>query len=368
MQDKKIPIAVNVKDDKQHMIDFSIMYAGVRNMNFEKKSQATKGVKSIITRMSWTRLNAFGGGEKLLINAEGTPMKTKDRRADYGFEAKLIQPDILKKNANMEYAISRRQELSNVFFKKTDRWNVKYNFPITNILSTSFGFIFEDNYVDSDAIFFLNPNLKKYYKDTIIPISFVVDQTDNLLNPTSGYKIVSKFSYMRLSGTAISSLKNYNFSCSYHHPLDKMKKNILAFCISKKGIFSRDIDNVPIDKRIYSGGINSVRGYANQMATEMIQGADVTMGGKSAWEFNCEYRRKINLDWGVTTFFEGAKIHNNKSKYFETEKKRWFLSVGAGLRYYTSIGPIRLDFAFPIKRRKGIDSKMQFIMSLGQSF
>jgi translocation and assembly module TamA len=69
-------------------------------------------------------------------------------------------------------------------------------------------------------------------------------------------------------------------------------------------------------------------------------------------------------------FFDGAKVFQNKSSYadLQTEKKRWFYSVGMGIRYFTSIGPIRVDFAFPIKRRKGVDSKMQFIMSLGQAF
>ncbi|MDR1560893.1 MAG: BamA/TamA family outer membrane protein, partial [Holosporaceae bacterium] len=72
----------------------------------------------------------------------------------------------------------------------------------------------------------------------------------------------------------------------------------------------------------------------------------------------------------VVLFFDGAKIFQNKSRYDELkiDKKRWFFSIGSGIRYFTSIGPIRIDFAFPIRRRKGIDSKMQFIISLGQAF
>ena len=104
------------------------------------------------------------------------------------------------------------------------------------------------------------------------------------------------------------------------------------------------------------------------MATELVKGAEVTMGGKSLLEFSTEYRRKISQDWGAIAFFDGAKVYNNKSKYFEIEKKRWFFSVGVGMRYYTSIGPIRIDFAFPLRRRKGVDSNMQLIMGLGQSF
>ena len=135
-------------------------------------------------------------------------------------------------------------------------------------------------------------------------------------------------------------------------------------------IFKHDVDDIPIDKRLYAGGINSVRGYANQMACEIVKGEDAPFDGKKLFEFNTEIRRKFNSSFGGVLFFDGAKVFENKSRYerIKLEKRRWFCSVGLGVRYFTSIGPIRVDFAFPIKRRKGIDSKMQFIMSLGQAF
>ena len=52
----------------------------------------------------------------------------------------------------------------------------------------------------------------------------------------------------------------------------------------------------------------------------------------------------------------------------QVEKKRLFHSVGFGIRYFTSVGPIRADFVFPIRRRIGIDSKILFILSLEQAF
>lgn len=368
-QGKSIPMRVKVEEDKKHMLDIGLMYKGVRNMNFEKKSQATKGVKSIIARASWTRLNAFGNGEKLIFNAEGTPMKSSDKRADYAFESILTQPDVFTKNASMEYGISHRQELTNVFFKKNESVNLKYTFPLSDVLFASVGAMMEDNYVDSDwERLFPGRKVSHYYKAQAVPVSFTWDRTDSLLNPTSGFKFTGKGTWMRLSGAEVNSLKFYSFDFSSNHPLDKLKRNILAFHICKKGIYSADIDRIPVDKRLYAGGINSVRGYANQMATELVKGAEVTMGGKSLLEFSTEYRRKINQDWGAIAFFDGAKVYNNKSKYFEIEKKRWFFSIGVGMRYYTSIGPIRIDFAFPLRRRKGIDSKMQFVMGLGQSF
>ena len=369
LKGKSLPICVKVEEDKKNMLDLSLVYQGVRNMNFEKKSQASKGVKSVVAKVSWTRFNAFGKGEKLVFNAEGTPLRSTEKRVDYAFETFLIQPDVFMKDASMEYGAFYRQELTNVFFQKNRGCNFKYLFPVADVLFFDVGAVLERNYVDSDPIFFQNnKSLSHHYRTVSVPVSLTWDRTDSLLNPTSGFKFTLKGALMRLSGVEINSLKFGSLGFAYHSSLDKQKKNILSFNLCKKYIWGADIDRIPINKRLYAGGFNSVRGFAHQMATEMVKKSKVTMGGKSLFEFNTEFRRKIDNDWGVTAFFDGARVYNNESKYFEVDKKRWFFSIGAGVRYYMGIGPIRVDFAFPLHRRKGIDSKMQFMVGLGQAF
>lgn len=368
LKEKSLPIQVKVKEDKKNILDLSLMYQGVHNMNFENKSHASKQAKSVVAKISWTRLNAFGKGEKVILNAEGTPLRAYEKRINYAFETLLTQPDVFVKDSSMEYAAFYRQELTNVFFKRNKGFNFKYFFPISDILFSDIGLMLERIYVDSDPIFF--SNISNYYRTITIPISLILDYTDSSLNPSSGLKFTLKGSIMKLFGVKISTLKFGNIGITYHHALDKDKNNILSFNAHKKYIFGADIDKIPIDKRLYAGGINSVRGFAHQLASERLKNAEVTMGGKSLFEFNVEFRRKINKDWGATVFFDGARVYGNKSKCpkLKIEKKRWFCSVGAGVRYYTSIGPIRVDFAFPLRKRKGFDSKMQFMLGLGQAF
>ena len=43
-------------------------------------------------------------------------------------------------------------------------------------------------------------------------------------------------------------------------------------------------------------------------------------------------------------------------------------AVGSGIRYYTPIGPIRMDVAVPLDRRDGVDDPFQVYVSLGQAF
>jgi translocation and assembly module TamA len=370
IQNQKIPMIVELQEDKKHTIDISLLYSGMRNMNFQKRSATQKRLKSIIARLGWTNCNAFGGGEKLSFVVEGTPMKAQEKRSDYGFEVALSQPDVFMKNNCADYVVAKKQELTNVFFKKNDRASIAFNYPVIDGLSIRIGSVVEKTYVDTNEIFFRDGITQKKYDSFSIPLEFFIDKTNDWLNPTEGYRCALKFSQIFFRKSTIGKLKTFDANFSYNYPLDDLKKTVLAFNVSRKSILGQKIDVVPIDKRIYAGGMGSVRGYANQMATEMIAGEDVPMGGKSAVEFNAEIRRKLSRDFGCVVFFDGAKVFQNKScyEYLRTEKKRWFCSFGTGIRYFTSIGPIRVDFAFPIKRRKEIDSKMQFVVSLGQAF
>lgn len=366
----KVPISIKLEEDKKHTIDFSLLYSGLRNNNYEKSSSKNKQLKSIIARLSWTRNNTFGNGEKLRFLVEGTPTKVNDKRSDYAFEVYLTQSDIFLKNMYVEYLCTKRQELTNIFFKKNDKISVMLNYPIWIFAEIRTGCSFEKNYINGNDLFFQEPNNNKRYESITIPLECILDNTDNLLNPTKGYRTSLKFHHINFKHANVQNLQYLDLNFAYNYSLDDSKRTIFAINLSRKFLIGKNIDDIPLDKRIYAGGMNSVRGYASQLASEKILNSNTHMGGKSSVEFNTEIRRKLSQDFGGVVFFDGAKIFGNKSKFknSQTEIKRWFLSYGIGIRYFTSIGPIRIDFAFPIKRRKGIDSKMQFIISLGQAF
>ena len=44
------------------------------------------------------------------------------------------------------------------------------------------------------------------------------------------------------------------------------------------------------------------------------------------------------------------------------------VAAGLGLRYYTGVGPLRVDFALPLNKRPGVDKSFQFYLSFGQAF
>lgn len=366
----QVPVSIKVEEDLKHTIDFSLLYSGLRNNNYGTSSTKHKQLKSVLARVSWTRNNAFGSGEKVRLLIEGSPTKVNEKRADYALEAYFMKPDILMKNMYLESVFTKRQELTNVFFKKLDKGSFIVNYPLWIFTDVRAGCSLERIYTDSAGVFPDNTSYRSHYENMIIPLEFIIDKTDNLLNPTSGYRAFMKLHHIFFHNASVRNLEYVDIGFSYNYSLDKLQKTVLAFNVSKRYLFGKDIDSIPIDKRIYAGGMNSVRGFANQLASEKVEKYNTHMGGKSSIEFNTELRRRFTQTLGAVIFFDGAKIYGNNSKFadLKTEKKRWFLAYGLGLRYFTGIGPIRVDFAFPLKRRKGVDSRMQFMINLGQAF
>ena len=379
-EDDKMPMNIVAGKNKSKAIDFSLLYAGTNRSKFKNNSATNKKLTSLVAKLSWTNFNAFGCGEKLKFIVEGNPGKNKvdkdgdedhkSKYRDYLFEVLMSKPDVFFKNLSFEADVSRKQELTNAFFKKCDKISVALEYPLSSKIHARISGVSEKNYLDGYRIFFENERMHRGYENYSIPIEIFIDETNDFLNPTSGYKAGVKFVRTQFHNASLNGMNLIGLNFSYNHSLDESARNVLAFSIEYKCVMNGGIDDIPLDKRIYAGGLGSVRGFGNQMASEVISNEKIPAGGKASLEFNAEYRRKINSTIGVVAFLDGARIYKNRSRIRELaiEKKRWFLSAGLGLRYFSSIGPIRVDLAFPLKRRKGIDSKMQFIISLGQAF
>ena len=68
---------------------------------------------------------------------------------------------------------------------------------------------------------------------------------------------------------------------------------------------------------------------------------------------------------GVVAFVEAGGVYDGAMPDWGQDLL-W--GAGFGLRYLTTIGPVRLDVAFPLNRREVVDDSFQLLISLGQAF
>ena len=122
-------------------------------------------------------------------------------------------------------------------------------------------------------------------------------------------------------------------------------------------------DKVSPDLRFYAGGSGSIRGYPYQTVGPL--NGDTPIGGASVFTFSAELRWRITELIGLVPFLDGGSAFTEQLPPYRQEL---LLGAGLGLRIYTPVGPIRLDVATPLNRRKDIDDIAQFYCSIGQSF
>jgi translocation and assembly module TamA len=82
-------------------------------------------------------------------------------------------------------------------------------------------------------------------------------------------------------------------------------------------------------------------------------------------ETSAELRWKWTKTIGTVAFVDAGNAFDDTLPDLG-EKLYW--GAGVGMRYYTGIGPLRLDVAFPLTSDDHIDDSYQVYISLGQAF
>lgn len=121
--------------------------------------------------------------------------------------------------------------------------------------------------------------------------------------------------------------------------------------------------SLPVNKRVFSGGGSSVRGYDFQ-AVGPLDVSGVPIGGRSAIEAAIEARAKVLAQVQIAAFVDAGAVYSESFPNFTGD---YLVGAGFGVRYMTPIGPIRLDVATPLENRPS-DPNFQFYISLGQPF
>ena len=197
-----------------------------------------------------------------------------------------------------------------------------------------------------------------------LPLRAAYDGTDDLLDPTKGFRAslrvspeVSKHQgrtsyYARAQADASTYLPVGKFVLAARVRLGSIQGNAA-------------LDDIAPSRRFYAGGGGSVRGYGYQLIGPRNI-FDDPRGGRSLYEASFEARIKTGLFDGnlsVVPFFDAGGVDEGSFPSFSDIR----YGAGVGVRYKTGFGPIRVDLATPLNPRPG-DSRIAVYVALGQAF
>ncbi|MCZ7638568.1 MAG: BamA/TamA family outer membrane protein [Verrucomicrobia bacterium] len=106
-------------------------------------------------------------------------------------------------------------------------------------------------------------------------------------------------------------------------------------------------DGVPFNKRFFPGGANSVRGYQQGEASP-VDAHGNQLGAESALIGNVELEKALTRSWSVVAFLDTVGNAQDMADYPVDEV---LSSAGAGLRWNTPVGPVRLEYGHNLNRR-----------------
>lgn len=197
-----------------------------------------------------------------------------------------------------------------------------------------------------------------------LPVRVWRDDTDSRLDPRDGSRLdFEVVPYTGMYDGGILFARNRAEGRLYY-PLTDDGWTVLAGRVAVGAIVGAGRRDVPPDKRFYSGGGGSVRGYGYQLATDIDENND-PIGGKSLFEIGLELRRQVTETIGIVPFIEGGRAFSDQ---IPNPAGDLFWGAGIGVRYYSPVGPIRFDVAVPLDRRENVDDPYQLYISLGQAF
>lgn len=192
-----------------------------------------------------------------------------------------------------------------------------------------------------------------------LPVQVGYDRSDDLLNPTKGFRASVRVSPEASLQGNVSPYVRGTFDLTGYYPVSD---SLVIAARTRLGTISGvSRDDVAPSRRIYAGGGGSVRGYGYQELGPKDVNND-PIGGRSVNEFAVESRYRFG-NYGAVAFVDAGQVYNSAIPKFSDMR----YGVGIGGRFYTNFGPFRADIAMPINRQPG-ESKFAVYIGIGQAF
>lgn len=197
-----------------------------------------------------------------------------------------------------------------------------------------------------------------------LPGTILLDETDDLLDPTRGFRLGARLSpeVSRTNGVESFYLRSQVDGSYYQSLSDRL---VLAGRATFGSIPGADLLDIAPSRRFYAGGGGSVRGYGFRKIGPRNELGEPT-GGRSLVELAAEARIRTGfLDGAVSVvpFVAAGSVSTGPTPSFDEIK----IGAGVGLRYHTGFGPIRLDVGVPLTPDED-DAPVAVYVSLGQAF
>lgn len=189
--------------------------------------------------------------------------------------------------------------------------------------------------------------------------SLRADKRDNILVPTKGY--LTQITVEYVGGVQGGDIDFVKLGGSWNRYQVFMRSNVFASRLQFNWLREfGDTRVIPIEDRFFMGGASTMRGYKENDLGPKNPETGNPSGGKLSILGNFEIRRPLYWRFGGTVFTDIGNLWEKPEDFNTGDLK---LTAGAGIQFFTPIGPIRFDYAFRVIRN-GDDPGGQYHISI----
>jgi translocation and assembly module TamA len=316
-------------------------------------------------KVSWSDRNLFGNAEQLNLSAAATGLGgTATTDVGYNITGQFIKPDFPQRDTSFQFdATALKQSLQaydqtafiagpSLHRKFSPLWTGAIGITgerehiLQEQVTSDFTLVSLPMTANYDSTGLADPTLDPTHG---IRAAFIATPTESLGHPTSTFAI------LQVSGSTYFDIGDWVFGA-------RPGRSVLAFRGLVGSVQGASQFELPPDQRFYGGGSGTIRGFKYQSVGPLFPDLN-PMGGTAIDAGTIEYRQRFFDSFGAAVFVDGGQVSAGNIPFSGAVR----IGTGVGLRYYTPVGPVRLDVAVPVNRPPGGD-KFEFYIGLGQSF
>jgi len=300
--------------------------------------------------------NLFGQAERLRLDARvasiGYPVDTE--QFDYFFGGTFTKPGIFTPDTDLIAAVSAERTIYPTYTETSASGRVGLTHVLTDQVTLEGGAQFEVNRFDD--VFGTRD-----FKTIGLYAGATLDFRNDPVDATQGWfsqvnlEPFYELNYNNVAARLTAEGRTY-FGFGEDDPY------VLAARLKAGLVLGPSLAEIPPDKLFFAGGGGSVRGYGFK-SIGVDDGSGTVTGGRYLLEGSLEARAKVTSDIGVVAFVDGGYVAADIFPAITDLR----IGAGVGVRYYTGLGPLRLDVAVPVNKRAG-DPDYAIYVGIGQAF
>jgi translocation and assembly module TamA len=339
--DGTLPVDVVLSERKPRAVSLSAAYSTDQGGN---------------TTATWSHRNLFGNAEVLTLSAGLTDIgATAAKQPGYKMAGLLTLPDWRERDQSLDITALAVRESLDAYDRTAAIAGVTFNRRLSAHWIASIGLFGEDAHFVQDAV-------GRDYHLLQVPLGLHYNTTTSLIDPAAGTRVDAMLTPTESIGHPNATFTIAQVSAAQFFDLAAPGRSVLALRGLIGTVEGASTFAIPPDQRFYGGGSGTIRGYRYQsVGPELSNGKP--SGGSAMSAGTVEFRQRFGADWGGALFVDAGQVSTTSTPF----NGQFRAGVGIGVRYYTSIGPLRADVAIPLIHQNNSDP-VEFYIGLGQAF